>query len=457
MKKIISTLLILFISIHLSAQIDYLEPVKDLNSYTGELGEYYRNVFSLLNTSFQKKPVAQFVVLPSFSPEYAMSVEMKAGKYFLISNTLSQSYWQAGKDKVKVVSRSMPISKSFYQSLGELLRLVTGQIQDIDGHSAGFDGSTYYFASTGANGKTMRGQKWSPSSGTLMERLVQICESSYLLSTGKKISEASIAGQADMLVKDLQNRAKKNPDGYKNPKYAGVFRLGVQTKSSDGKEVEAPAFPCVKPDSYVIDRTVYPEALLAKNIEGYVVCEFTIDEVGHVVRPRILKSSHPDFAEEVLRVVNGMPEWIPALKGDAPLACDYTIYIPFRPQTYRVEKAKRDKEELATQKGELWATPEFAPEFPGGMNALNSYLKDNIHYPEKLKGSGKEGKVICQFVVDKWGFLKDIKVARSGGDTALDEEALRVIRLMPRWKPGGMCNIPAFLAIKYTVPVIIKP
>lgn len=457
MRKIVSTLLIFFVSLQLSAQTDYLEPVKDLNTYTGELGEYYRNVFSLLYTNFQKKPVVRFAVLPSFSPEYAMSVEMKAGKYYLMSNTLSQSYWQAGKGKVKVVSQSVPISKSFYLSLTELFRLATGQIQDLDGYGGGFDGSTYYFSATGTNGKAMMGQKWSPSSGTLMERLVQICETSYLLSTGKKISEASIASQTNILIKDLQSRAKKFPDEYKKPKYAGAFRLGAQIKSTDGKEIEGPVFPCMKPESYVIDRVIYPETLLAKNIQGYVVCEFTIDEGGHAVRPRILKSSHPNFAEEVLRVINGMPEWIPALKEYIPLVCTYIIYIPFRSQIYRVEKVKKDKEELAIQKGELWVTPEFVPEFPGGMNALNLFLKDNIRYPEKLKGSGKEGRVICQFTIDKWGFLKNFKVARSGGDATFDEEALRVIRLLPRWKPGGMCNIPNFISTVYTIPVIFKP
>ena len=84
MKKIVFTLLILAFSFRLAAQIDYLEPVRSLSTYKGELGEYYRSVFSLLNTGFQKQPYARFTAIPSFSPEYAMSVEKKNGRYFLI-------------------------------------------------------------------------------------------------------------------------------------------------------------------------------------------------------------------------------------------------------------------------------------------------------------------------------------------------------------------------------------
>ena len=88
MKKIVISLLLLTLSFRLSAQIDYLEPVKPFTTYTGELGEYYRNVFSLLNTGFQQRPYARFVTIPSFSPEYAMSVEKKNGRCLLIANTL---------------------------------------------------------------------------------------------------------------------------------------------------------------------------------------------------------------------------------------------------------------------------------------------------------------------------------------------------------------------------------
>jgi hypothetical protein len=147
MKKIVFCLLLLTFSFRLAAQIDYLEPVKPFSTYTGELGEYYRSVFSLLNTGFQKQPYARFAAIPSFSPEYAMSVEKRNGRYTLVSNTLSRTYWQAEKGTVTVDTKSVVISASLYQSLGAIFRLVTEQVQDLDGSTAGLDGIVYFFFS----------------------------------------------------------------------------------------------------------------------------------------------------------------------------------------------------------------------------------------------------------------------------------------------------------------------
>lgn len=93
MNRFVYILFFLLFSLPLSAQTDYLDPVRSLSNYKGELGEYYRNVIWLLNTGFQEKPYARYVVLPSFSPEYALSVEKRNGRCVLVSNTLSRTYW----------------------------------------------------------------------------------------------------------------------------------------------------------------------------------------------------------------------------------------------------------------------------------------------------------------------------------------------------------------------------
>ena len=118
-------------------------------------------------------------MIPSFSPEYAVSAESKNGKYYLISNTLSQNSWQAEKSAIKINTKSTEISKTLYQALGELLRMTTHQIQDMDGSTTGLDGTTYYFSTTNGKGEVLTGKKWSPDRATLMGRLVQIYESVY--------------------------------------------------------------------------------------------------------------------------------------------------------------------------------------------------------------------------------------------------------------------------------------
>jgi protein TonB len=81
----------------------------------------------------------------------------------------------------------------------------------------------------------------------------------------------------------------------------------------------------------------------------------------------------------------------------------------------------------------VFVVVESMPEFPGGQQALFKYLSDNIKYPVIAQENGIQGRVICQFTVNKDGSIVDIEVVRSGGDPSLDKEAVRVIKTMPKW------------------------
>ncbi|GAB1417074.1 energy transducer TonB [Paludibacter sp.] len=93
---------------------------------------------------------------------------------------------------------------------------------------------------------------------------------------------------------------------------------------------------------------------------------------------------------------------------------------------------------------------ETMPSFPGGDAALFKYLSDNIKYPVIAQESGIQGRVICQFVVNRDGSIVDIEVVRSV-DRSLDAEAVRVIQSMPKWTPGKQRG--KSVRVKYTLPV----
>ena len=93
------------------------------------------------------------------------------------------------------------------------------------------------------------------------------------------------------------------------------------------------------------------------------------------------------------------------------------------------------------------------PEFPGGMAECLKFLGKNIKYPTISQENGVQGKVIVQFVVNKDGSIVDPVVVRSV-DPYLDKEALRVIKTMPKWKPGKQRG--KAVRVKYTVPVTFK-
>ena len=99
----------------------------------------------------------------------------------------------------------------------------------------------------------------------------------------------------------------------------------------------------------------------------------------------------------------------------------------------------------------IFMVVESMPEFPGGQQALFKYLAENVKYPVIAQENGIQGRVICQFVVNKDGSIVDVVAVRSSGEPSLDKEAIRVIKSMPKWKPGKQRGKP--VRVKYTVPV----
>ena len=93
---------------------------------------------------------------------------------------------------------------------------------------------------------------------------------------------------------------------------------------------------------------------------------------------------------------------------------------------------------------------EVMPEFPGGVRAMLDFIKKNIQYPEIARKNGIQGRVIVGVVVDKNGSVTNLTILKSI-DPYLDKEAIRVIRLMPKWKPGTQMDKP--VKVKYAIPV----
>ena len=108
------------------------------------------------------------------------------------------------------------------------------------------------------------------------------------------------------------------------------------------------------------------------------------------------------------------------------------------------------KPEVATK---VFDVVEEMPSFPGGHGALMQYLASNIKYPVVAQENGVQGRVIVSFVVERDGSISDVKVARSV-DPSLDREAQRVVKSMPKWKPGKQNG--SAVRVKYTVPVVFR-
>lgn len=108
---------------------------------------------------------------------------------------------------------------------------------------------------------------------------------------------------------------------------------------------------------------------------------------------------------------------------------------------------------LAEQQPQKTRIVEQMPEFPGGASAFMQWLTRQLQYPTAAQSQKIQGKVVVSFIVNKDGSIAEVKIEKSI-NPYLDREALRVIRMMPNWKPGIQNNKPCRTMV--AVPVVFK-
>ncbi len=106
--------------------------------------------------------------------------------------------------------------------------------------------------------------------------------------------------------------------------------------------------------------------------------------------------------------------------------------------------------DILEENDEVFFVVEEMPEFPGGEEALGKYITSAVEYPEEAVSNGIQGKVYVSFIVTRSGTIANAKIAR-GVAPSLDQEALRVINSLPKWKPGAQRG--KAVNVSYTVPI----
>ena len=109
------------------------------------------------------------------------------------------------------------------------------------------------------------------------------------------------------------------------------------------------------------------------------------------------------------------------------------------------------EEEVVEQ--EIFQIVEEMPAFPGGERALLEYVFKNIKYPQIARETGIQGRVFVGFVVEPDGSVSNVKILRGIGG-GCDEEAMRVIKSLPKWKPGKQRG--KAVRVSYQIPVVFK-
>ena len=269
---------------------------------------------------------------------------------------------------------------------------------------------------------------------------------------------------------------------------------------------KAPEFPggmeeCMK---FLGNSIKYPVVAQENGIQGTVIVRFVVTDKGEIENPTVVKSVDPLLNAEALRVIKIMPKWKPGMQRGKAVNVKYTLPVSFRlsssennplivvngevkgndpelmknytPENVKLVSVVKGEEAIRIwgEKGKdgvilietkeaasaetvkekvIFQVVEEMPEFPGGMQELMIFLSKNTKYPAEAHKNGTQGRVIVSFVVTDEGNIQD-PVIEKGVDPLLDAEALRVIQMMPKWKPGKQKG--KAVNTKFTIPVTFK-
>lgn len=247
---------------------------------------------------------------------------------------------------------------------------------------------------------------------------------------------------------------------------------------------------------------------------GNAIAQFVVNTNGTISYERIIRASdYPPLDNQILQMLKTMPTWEPAKMNGKNVRTWYTLPISYEKEDYQdiiasfnqlqkhkpfqtifginniEELAEKNSFNLSEGYGELlykfmknyasiqtgqsmdsiitammsssygfsldenavFMVVEKMPEYPGGVQAMMQFLSDNIKYPKDAQEKAIEGRVICQFIVEKDGSIVEVTIASSSGNASLDKEAIRVVQSMPKWKPGLQKGEP--VRVKFTVPI----
>lgn len=291
---------------------------------------------------------------------------------------------------------------------------------------------------------------------------------SYYYANGQK--EIQIPGIEDNLNGEYkmwhQNGQLSFSGVYKNNLKEGTFtkydELGKELKKGDyqnGKlvsgEVVVQDFQNVvfnNPEvaaKYPMGEAAFDEYLTQKAVKNgapkviygtkKISLDLQIDKTGKIVGQQNISASNPAEGEAIKLLFADCPLFNPAMVETVPVQSLQRVTLTLSSNGIKMGQ----EEKIYTKVTEM-------PEFPGGPMALRSFISSNIRYPKVAAQSKLQGKVFVSFIVNAEGKVTDAKIAK-GIHPLLDSEAIRIVNLMPGWKPGKE-NGKA-VNVSYTVPI----
>ena len=258
-------------------------------------------------------------------------------------------------------------------------------------------------------------------------------------------------------------------------------------------------------NKFIRENLKYPASAAEGGVEGRVIIRFIVDKKGTVTDATVIRGLNQACDDEAMRVLNIMPKWKPGKQDGEKVAVYFVLPIVYKlqksepllfvdgfsqpysilkdttklnPSNIKSMNVLKDVEALAKygEKGKYGAIiietlsraakidsairfdvplygVEVMPQFPGGDNALMAFVRENLRYPRSDAQAGIEGRITIRFIVTKIGKVSDVAIIR-GISPGCDAEAVRVVNMMPTWKPGTQKGVP--VNVYYTLPIVFK-
>lgn len=199
----------------------------------------------------------------------------------------------------------------------------------------------------------------------------------------------------------------------------------------------------------------YPDAAQKAGVKGLVFLSFIVWKDSRISDVTVLKGLGSGCDEEAVRVIKAMPRWAPGSQDGKPLNVKYNLPVSFGVPYPTIDNITEKSQPAPKLEHLFGGHDETQPEFPGGSKALMRYIQDNVRYPEAARQAGITGRVFTSFIIDTAGYISQIQVLKEIG-YGCDEEAVRLINGLPRWKPGTMSG-RGVVAVKYNLPIDFPP
>lgn len=219
---------------------------------------------------------------------------------------------------------------------------------------------------------------------------------------------------------------------------------------------------------YLADNQQYPTAALQRGAAGTVEVTFVVEKSGVISNVAASKPLDPALDAEAIRLIKGGPKWTPAQHKGQKVRQRVSVPISFQIPMGAGGPAPATEPAAApsaapagapapagntSKTGATIVTPDQPARPVGGTEAFFEWIQKNQQYPALARQRKIEGKVMVEFIIQKDGSLTDAKVVKPLG-SGLDQEALRLIKVAPKWNPASYQGQP--MKQKMVLPVLFQ-